>query len=236
MTDFTKVDKVSANVNKFFEDMRPITKSMVTQKVLIEPSPLLVTLAKAISSEVERLTPMRQEVPSSENIYKYIITLIWLRVIRASQEQNEAYRQYVRLLRTLCIPSLVYQLLVQIGEAVDRTYGIRFIPAIHVSSEELLSPSEMEEVSNHLLSLRSVGLHSVDGTPSDIEGSLEFMAMYNLEGMITSYREDHPVYAFYRAFVRDQVMSSVTQTMSRITYGSEEEFSVLIHQLLLQME
>lgn len=213
-----------------------LAASSITIRVKLETGQLLTDLANAYSLESDRVMKFssneRAQV-SGETFLKYFKTLLFLRVSRVNAVENGTTKLYKQGFRRYTVPALIHVLLVSIGEAVDQDFGFRFIPEYDVPVTDLMSPEEMVELSHRLQIMNENGLVCVDtGIPMDVRGELATMATFNIESEVLSYRKDHPVYGFYAAFFKHQVMSEVLSGgILRIRYGAESDYRVYISHL-----
>jgi hypothetical protein len=230
---------INATLQSIFSDSKNMKQVSVVTRVDVTPSELMETLAKGIFAEIQRLVPYSEYPGTAEleptDILKYLKTLVWLRVCHVNQNFGEVGAPYKRLMRTLEVPVLPYQLLIAIGETYDHDYAIRFVPEYSIESADLLSPSEMRALSEVMLTLRVIGFASVTGLPRDPEGDLAFMALSHVENFVSGYRNDHPVYGFLASFFRQQELNEVTGTMCRIIYGYDSDYDVMIRSIMAKL-
>lgn len=211
---------------------KAITKPTISEIVRISPSALIGDMASIYVKELGRVTnyqdPEINEISSSD-ITKYLNTLTYMRVGRVNSELTPDYN---KIYSKVFVPVLFYQVINEIGEAVDRDFGIRYIPEVDMTGSDILSVAEMMAISDVFTRIQQLGFFVVKGLPNYLDGSLEMMIMRNLEGSITSYKVSHPVYASLMAFFRTQVLHDVTHGMQRITYGTESDYRVNLTALI----
>lgn len=212
---------------------KPYPEAVISCKVEISPSDMLEDLSEALILEIDRLLKMRgsfeREPLTKDMLTKYLTTLVWLRVCWCNGSMRVEYRQ---IRKTLQVPSLMYVLLLQIGEAIDPEHGIRFKPHMEIDSDALLSASEMRFISDKLFLLESLGLKVEAGIPPDQTGELGFMALTHIEGVVTSYRMDHPVNGFLAGMLRMKKLEEVIG-MERIRYGYMESYRQYLKELVV---
>lgn len=215
---------------------RPILAPSITNVVTITPSSLIGDMAKVYIKELGRVTnyqdPDINEL-TSDDIEKYLNTLTFMRVQRVN---GELQAEFNKIYSKVFIPVLFYQVINEVGEAVDRDYGVTYKPAIKLQGTDILSVQEMMAISDVMTRVQQLGFFVVKGLPNALDGSLEMMVMRNLEGTITSYKISHPVYASLMAFFRTTVISDVTGTMQRIRYGTESDYAVNLTALIKGFE
>lgn len=216
----------------FEDDFSPVTESTVKVTVEIKDSELLSILGKKYNAELDRISNGRiAEVNaiSDELFTNYINSLMWMRVNWVNGNLDAKYR---KIYKYVSVPVLVYQLLLPIGHATDREFGIHFYPTISIEGESLLSVEQIMFISDILRRLENHGLAQTEGLPRAEEGELEYMAMVTIERNILSYKRSHPVYAFLSSFVQKTMLDERLNGVTRIFYGSETDFEFQIQRVL----
>jgi hypothetical protein len=192
-------------------------------------------MASKLLSEVNRMAPYAgySDVAdlTTEDIEKYLKTLVYLRVCKVNETFNETTKLYKSLAKYVEIPVLAYQLLISIGKAYDADYNLEFYPAYNITQDEVLGVAEMEALSSLFRQFTSSGLKTVKGMPNAIDGELDFMAMCHVEDEVVSYRKGHPVFGFLAAFFRQSKLNSVTGLLCRVLYGYETDYKYQIDAL-----
>ena len=215
-------------------EFKPSRKSSVVVTVDVQPSPLVEKFAKLTVDELYRMsnTALARELDqlAEGSILRYYKTLIYLRVLNVNGELNGKMAQYRRLYRGFAVPTFLYQLLDNIGECRDDDYNVIFVPAYSIDANDLLALEDALKVSELLLQFEY--LQKVTGLPNNLEGDLAFMAMHHVNGEVTSYRKDHPVYGFLASFFEQQEFNEVTGTMHRIYYGNASDYEQMMTTLL----
>lgn len=228
------MSNINQHLADHFSGFKPIVEATIKVTVELTPSVLLEKLAKEIHSEFERIAPYAGykavENLGPDDFLKYLKTLVWLRCGRVLNEEK-ATRPYRSLYRMVAVPVLAYQLMISIGEAIDRDFGIKFIPAYSIGAEDILAPEEVEAISDLFSRFENHGLKVVYGLPRDTEGELDFMAMCSVEGIVRSYRKSHPVYGFLAAFFEQKKLNEVTGMMCKTLYGYHSDYELYVTQL-----
>lgn len=218
-----------------FKDNKLLVDQNVRMGVEMAPSSMMVRLAATILSELQRIVPYVGYAPVSNlecnDILKYLCTLIWMRVQYVSGG-DKAFSTYRTYYQRLAVPVVMSQLLMSMGEAIDRDFGLTFIPTYSIEAEKLLPPDEMLALSDIFMSLESHGLKLVYGLPKDVNGELDFMALSSVEGVVRSYHRGHPVYGFLAAFFEQQQLNAITGNMCRVIYGYRSDYEAYLREFL----
>lgn len=223
-------NEMNRGLKSMFETNGTQRMSAIKVVVDVKPSKLFDTLSKAVFNELLRMANTavvtQLEELGPDGILMYLKTLLYLRVNYSNGDAKPSIKDYRSLSKFVTVPSLLYQVLVSIGPARDDSYGIVFEPAYSITDSELLSPEEVAYISDLLSTFPT--LSAVSGIPTTREGDLLFMAMNHVNGVITSYKESHPVYGFLAAFFQQMQYSEVTGSMSRILYGTMDDYNLLV--------
>lgn len=227
-------DKITKFMEESFQQVLPV--NMVKVVVNFEANELFKDLAEMYFMEAERVTRFSSNINvaiSVEEYLNYFKTLLFLRVSRVNGVQNETTKSYKNDLRNYLIPAFVNTLLISIGRATDINFGFEFIPQTSIEAEELLSASEMRNISQKLRTLNLSGMVCVEtGIAMSPIGELSFMATMNIQGEILSYKKDHPVYGFYASLFNHTVVSELLEPkMLRIRYGAQDEYRHVLNHL-----
>lgn len=203
---------------------------MIRVRVDLTPSDLFKDLSLAYANEIDRIARFeRRDVSlSTELIEKYFHTLLYCHVANVN---SNIKREYFGLKHRAVIPTPIYTLLSQIGEVVDRDFGLRFYPSFEISSEYLLSPSEMEDIGVELLRMENLGLKlTTEGLPRPKDaGTLGFMGAQAYENEVRSYRHDNPVFGFYAAmFKSNGIEQALGLRALRVRYGYIDHYTSLV--------
>lgn len=199
----------------------------VRQTVQFECSDMMSEMAKLEHNEMLRVMrfTVTDILPSQEDVLRYMKTICHLRVVQV--ENVSKLKDYSFTRRNLNIPVRLYQIICSLGEAVDRDYGVRFVPAMDIEASDLMSPEELREMSSKLMIISLEGYLVVEtGLPNTTEGELGTMACLLMQDeKVFSYRKDHVVYGFIASFFKTQLIKQVfTDDIYRIYYGSMEDF------------
>lgn len=215
-------------------ESKPVKASNVVVNVDVSPSSLVRKLSKIVFDEMIRLseTTAVSEVESlgSEGILKYLKTLVYLRVNRVNGSLKGALSKYNSAYRHLAVPVFMYQLLISIGEVWEDVYNITFHPVYSIEADDLLALEELIQISDLMTRLPQLAI--VNGLPNDEGGELPFMAMQHVNGRVTSYRQDHPVYGFLASFFAQQEFNEITGSMHRIHYGNSDDYEMMMYSLM----
>lgn len=155
----------------------PKVESMTLQNIKLSPSELIADMAKLENREMQRVMRFTDSevILSVDEIEKYFHTILWLRVLQVNQ--NVKAKPYRFANHSLNIPVRLVQILLSIGEAVDRDYGIRFMPQMDIVAELQLTPEELREYSDRIGALLPEGYLVIEtGLPTSTSGELGFMA------------------------------------------------------------
>lgn len=211
----------------------PHSETMIKQVIKLEPSELIHEMAILENREMQRVMRFTTSdvVLDVEEIEKYLKTILYLRVLQVND--SKSLGNYRFTLKDLNIPVRLYQIILSLGEAVDRDYGIRFLPVIEVDSEDLLGPEELRQYSDRLSILIPEGYLVVEtGLPTSTYGELGFMACLLVsQEKIYSYRKDHPVYGFIASFFKSELINKAFDMDYRIYYGSVEDYKVMLSRI-----
>lgn len=227
---------LNAKLQSMFEDYKPTNVQTTEVLVSMDPSGMLADLAKCYVTELNRIAGAAGshilEAVDDVRVKRYLNTLVWMRVNHSNSDRSQGYLKYRKILKRVAVPVVAYQLLVSIGQAVDRDYSIKFAPVVTIEGKELLSLEEMIELSDLFFVLQNSGFKLVSGVPQDVEGELDFMAMCHVEEAVLSYRKSHPVYGFLASFFKQQSLNHTTGLMCRILYGYDSDYRVNLGRLV----
>lgn len=230
-----KFEEIQKMIEEKQQPALPVNTVTVTVK--LQTSDLLQEAAKVYFLEGERVlrfTSNPNMQISEDEFFKYFSTLLYLRVSRVNGNMNATTKGYQADFRSYYVPAFVHNLLCSIGKAVDYDYGFEFVPELKQDLESLLSPEEMRDISRRLSYMAREGLVCVDtGVSLQPTGELAFMATLSVNDQILSYRKDHPIYGFYAAFFKHEIISGVLDPkMLRIKYGAVNDYNILVQQIV----
>lgn len=232
---------VDGEMLKFAESAfgNPLSLPMAKVTVKLEPTGMIDVLSAKYAKEIERILSVKGgsvSIDLSEKVLlKYFTTALYMRVIDCTDARTpkgfEWFRSQTRSFTNLVVFA---NLLVQVGVAVDKEYGLKFVPTFEPELSDLLSFEEFTEISDTLSQLEDHGLKSVVGLPSDKSGSLAFMACeyFESDDSIRSYRREHPVFGFYAAFFRNIQVESMVAGPKRIIYGYRSQYEMYISEMV----
>lgn len=230
---------INTALQSSFTDSKTVNKATITVRVEMKPSKLVETLSVEVLKEMQRLVPSTQfkdvDDLCSEDISRYLKTLIWMRVQQCADDFTPAYKAYFRIRKLVSVPVMAYQLLIPIGVATDRDFSIRFEPEYSITESELLSPDEMRAISDVMSRLESNGFKMEIGIPQSPEGELDFMALCHVEDVVLGYRKSHPVYGFLASFFVQKKLNEITGSMCRVIYGYDSDYEVYIRQIFRKL-
>lgn len=213
--------------------------SFIRVEVALKPNSMLLDLSNEYSKEIERLTRFNAKgsLLTQELMYKYLNTVIYLHICNVN---GSFPREYQQLKNRMVIPTVFSAILSHIGEVVDKSFGLKFIPTFDVDSKNLLSPSEIWVIIDEFYLLESVGLKMTTSgflNPKDC-GSLGFMGCQLVSnGDILSYRHDSPVFGFYKAMFDSSALETVLGLQAlRVKYGTFDHYKDLVKSLVNEVE
>lgn len=218
-----------------YQPVLPVNTVVV--EVTLEPSNLFREAANVYFLEGERVMRFTSNPNfsiSEDEFLNYFSTLLYLRVARVNGVQDATTKNYMADFRTYNVPAFIHNLLSSIGKAIDYDFGFEFVPKVKVDVNSLLGASEMRDISKRLAMMAREGLVCVDTGISLLPtGELALMATMNISEEILSYRKDHPIYGFYAAFFKHNLVSEMLDPkMLRIKYGSANDYNMLVQQIV----
>jgi len=188
-------------------------ETVQTVKVQLNFGPLVEDLARNLSREVTRVLrtgdgPLHISV---EEMTSYVKSLIILRVLTIHGAVPKEYHSFCRNGR---VPSILTYLLFQIGEALDREFGIKYVP--YINQEELASLEMLRDVSERIALIADMGFHIThNGVPQSVEGDLAFMSMDNDGEVVRGTYNSHPVFGLLACFFVNQLPKHVRKDVLR---------------------
>lgn len=209
-----------------------VPKDLVQVEVKLEFGGLVKDAARTYSLEVDRIlrgSGSKLQI-TEEEFEKYFKTLLFLRVSRVNNSNSNSFIPYRNAMRSYRIPVFMDTLINSIGLATDVGFGYRFYPVVIVDAKDTLSPNEMQDISDRLDVLNIEGLVcTLTGIKMSPDGDLQTMAVFSIHGEVLSYKKDHPIYGFYAAFFKHEIISDVLDTSNlRIRYGADIEYQQYI--------
>lgn len=225
---------INTSLQSLFSDVKNVNKATIIIEVDMTPSKLMESLATEVLKELERIAPYTgfRDVSDLEveDIHKYLCTLTWMRCERVNGP-SPSFKDYKKLEKRLAVPVMAYQLLIAIGICTDRDFSLQFKPVYSIDEKDLLAPEEMAAISDIMTRLEANGMKVVYGTPREIEGELDFMALCHVEDTVVGYKQSHPVYGFLASFFEQKKLNEVTGMMCRVIYGYDSDYQVQIAQI-----
>lgn len=224
---------INSAMSDVLKDYKQVSCPTLTVEVPMELSGMEESLASLLRGEMYRIAGPVGSASVDEisvgDIQKYLSTLVVMRVMHVNNASAPWYSVYRRMYGRLAVPTFWYQVLICIGEALDRDYMIRLIPTTAATANNLLSIERLQQISDLLTMLEPQGMRIVNGLPKGEEGELGFMAMSHADQVTKSYRRDtHPVFAFLAAFFNTKKVEEVLGALVRITYGHDSDYRAML--------
>ena len=216
-----------------------VAVDVVRVRVELSPNEMFTDVAKAYSNEVLRITRFesKKTTISAESMEKFFNTVLYLHVCNVNSMVKPEYRNIIKRVN---LPTVLVSILLNIGEATDKDYGLKFVPSMDIDSEQLMSPSEIEDFSQELLRLENLGLKiTTTGLPLPNKcGTIGFMGSQLVEHTdVRSYRHDHPVMGFFRSMFRSQSLEQVIGLSAlRVRYGYYDHYASLVRVFVNESE
>jgi len=202
---------------------KTVCKGIDIVDVEVAPGTVFDEMSTAFMQELERVSQPHQ---IDGEMHEYLLTLLWMHIHRIRGTLPNEYRPLVRVVE---IPAAFFTFLMQIGDVVDRDFGLLLRVQIGFPINNILSPSEVMEFSNVLLSYTRKGFVTTKGMPNpDKAGTLGAMAAVLVEtGDVLSYRHDHPVYGFVAACLQFSALNDFLGLNAlRVRYGTLTEYQI----------
>lgn len=232
---------VDGNMMEFAEQAfgNPLSLPMAKVTVKLDPTGMVDILSMKYAKEIDRIISVKGGSNtvdmSAQALLKYFNTALFMRTIQVNDAQApKGYEWFRAMSRSFTNLVVFANLLVQVGIAIDKEYGLKFVPMYEPEANTLMTRVEFEELSDALLQLETHGLKVVQGLPSDKGGSLPFMACEFIESdeSIRSYRREHPVFGFYAAFFRNIQVEQMVIGPKRILYGYRQQYEMYISEMV----
>lgn len=227
---------LNAKLQSMVEDFKPVTKASLEVTVNLQCSGLTTKLANTLRGEMIRVAGsaglMETSDISAEDICRYLSTLSWLRRVQVTHSWDKVSTPYRKYVRNVACPVIWYQILLGMGNAVDRDYGIAFKPGSTIEADDLLDPDTLSDISDVMWRLQNNGFRIVGGIPLSEEGELDFMAMCHVEDTVLSYRRTHPVYGFLASFFASREVGDSLGALVRVRYGYDSDYGVLLSRIV----
>lgn len=157
---------------------------------------------------------------SRDEVELYLQTLLWMRVQSVSETLSHEYR----ILKNLMVHPFFAVILDQIGLVRDTEFGIDFVPIISVEIQTM-SPVEMISLSDRLQVLEPMGFAIIPiNVSKDRSGTLEFMSIQHIEGVVRGLRVNHSVYGFLGAMFANMAMYQTVGLIPPVLYGYDSNY------------
>lgn len=223
--------------NEVFEQPRSVSNSIL-YKVQMVMDDLYVNMAKWELMELQRCTRFATNValPEADDLARYFRTLTWIRVTQATEPKKVG--DYKVAVHSARIPNRLSVILSNIGEAYDRDSNIKFVPVCEISAEDLMSVTEMMELSDLIGAYLQDGYATVVGMEKSNLGSVMLMSKLVISEpgqlkQVLSYRKDNPVYAFFAAILQMEIVDLTYQDLFRqyrVQYSSVDQYKYSFQQ------
>lgn len=224
-----------------FEITYPRPVNVIEVLVEFDSSDMLNSLAEAYEEEIARIQRVIYKDSGSlridkESLIDYFEYTLSLRIKLSTSNRGPDWHLHREFSRTAKIPVLWTTVLLQVGIATDKTYGIKLKPVMSKSFLERRESNfkdkdfirRMIKISDELALIEDRGLRvTIRGIPDQVLGSLEFMTLVRLSNdqNIFSYRTHHPVHAYLSSFLLLKGVESVVGKIAlRIDYGSVDQW------------
>lgn len=218
-------------MNTQFESPRAV-RTQIKFEVKINNSDMMGRVADWEVREMERVTNYASniELPTVEDVLKYLKMLTYLRVQKVNGERIEP--DFKHIFKDLYVPARWYTLLDNIGEAHDWSTNIKFVPAYEIDAAAVMSFDELVRMSDQLQALKPDGYACEKGIPTHTDGSVEMMAKVALaEGKaletIRGMDIHNPVFAFFASLFQMEVVGLTyadLDRMYRIEYSAPSKY------------
>jgi hypothetical protein len=227
-------------MNPYLKDMMNYVGKLVVSapvgydevKVVIDPT------SKVLEAYVEELYFNIQTSVSltggnfgvtEEEFILYCHTLVKYRVDYVCSGRGKSVKVPFGPTERIVVPSYLSCVLQNIGRAVHAEFGLEFMPEMK-EGLKYLEPDEMRRISNSLKLLKGIGLEYAEGYSRNKDGSLDFMTMSLMDGMVRNISKDpHPVYALLSSTLGVRGVETVLSP--RITYGNVDHLTSLVRGL-----
>lgn len=191
-------------------------------KVQLSFGPLVEDLAKNLTREIGRIlnSGTGPLYISSEEMTSYVKSLLILRVLTIHGAVPHVYHSFCRNGR---VPSILTYVLYQIGEALDREFGIKYVP--YIDQSELATVDFLRDVSERIALIGDKGLQIThNGIPASVEGELAFMSMDNDGEVVRGTYNSHPVFGLLACFFVNQLPRHIRKDVTnKLTDDSMKE-------------
>lgn len=222
--------------NSEFETPR-VVGDLVSFTTTLSCGDFVDKIARFECDEMKRITRFASnfDVPSFEDIKRYLITLLELRV---SHVKGESIGSFSKVLRSLRVPSRWFVLLAQIGKAKDFSRKFEFTPELTLPEGFVpMSVDEINDISWTMESILQEGYSTVPGLPLDKDGSLQFMAKTKIGEFMRGMDSDNPAYAFLAALLEADVASESYDNLDlvfRIQYSTFDTYNAAFQSYFVQ--
>lgn len=207
---------------------KPAFQSYEHIEVVIDTNSAMFTqLASRIHDEICRIakaiTQPGGEYLTLDEVESYLSSLVKMRVLSTTGKLPVEYRK----LPALMVHPFVAVIIDQIGLVRDVEFGLDFEPVLE--DNDMLSPLELLRISEAMFRLEPAGLRSVGVMVwKDTTGSLEFMSLQHLDGMVRGMKVNHTVYGFFGSLFNTMAVYSTVGLVPRVVYGYDHTYRMYL--------
>ena len=202
----------------------PTTSELLEVKVMLSPETMVKPYAKSYHNELYRRNPVKAQAVglTEDDLYFYFSQLLLIRV----QQVNDTL-MYWRQAKALYIPDWIQFTLTQVGYAIDRNKGFKFVPVL----DGEVDMNKCLDISNRIQSFEidNVGM-SHDAFPRETSGDLDTMSMAVIDGYVKGVNVSHPISSYVSAFIGAKIMEE--QAFSMIYRVRYDDVDFIAHMLL----
>lgn len=213
---------------KNLQDFEPARK--INEKVVFETcfrnENMVKDVARFEVAELKRILRNASNViiPEVEEMERYLVTLLKLRVNTAN---DIGPKEYSSIVKRVNIPARWYTILCNVGQAFDHTRNFKFMPKFDINNVVQMTAQEMTEMSELLDEYYADGYTTVAGVPNTVEGEIHFMAKTAIDDIVIGTDVTNPVYAFLSAVLQAEVISDTYEDLSlmfRVQYSDIDTY------------
>lgn len=215
-------DEVMQRVEDLFG--KPGISKYQRVEVDLEPHDVFFSaLVDRIHDEILRVSKAiapNNDYMSRDEVENYLHTLLWMRVEAVSETLKHEYRT----LKNLMVHPFYAVILDQIGLVRDTEFGLDFVPVIKAEMH-CLTPVELLDISDRLQVLEPMGFAIIPiNVSKDRSGTLEFMSLQHIEGVVKGLRVNHSVYGFLGAMFANMAMYQTVGLVPPVMYGYDSNY------------
>lgn len=218
--------------NGTFESPRA-RRTQLSFEVKLNNTVMMDKIAKWEAKEQLRVVNYASNIDtvSEEDMLVYMKNLLYLRTLMVNNQKIDPAVKAI--IKRLYVPARWYTMLDHIGEAHDYGRNIKFFPNYDLPATEVKNADWLVTISEIFAYLRPEGYTCVQGIPTHVDGSIEFMAKVALsdEGTLDTVRGmdvHNPVFGFFAVIFQLQVLNLTYKELEllyRIEYSSGDVYS-----------